>query len=344
MTTPEKKADLSASEIASAAIAAAQQTGSVKAVPAPAAGVVKRTNAYFADPKLIGRKEGWNPRFDFGEIEELAKSIKANGVLLPLRVKRTTSLPATPGQPTKVFELIDGDRRLTAIELIMKKEPAYFGEEGVPVIIVHKEQDDLTSLFQMFESNSGKAFLPLEEATAYKRMRDAGLSIAKICERVGRKQVHVVATLALLDADTTVQEAVKDGSVNSTLAKKIAVNARGDKAKQKELIADAKAAGKDKKARRVVKEKVEQARQDKAKKAGRVLKIRALTDDQLSAIGVKMSEVLMAQMAVISLEAETDLTAWMAKADPDQQVAFTFGVLQGLKAAAGLTVNLLPTE
>lgn len=300
-------------------------------------GVLKRTNQFFIDPRNIDRRQDWNPRFDFGEIDELAASIKSlkerdpstGGLINDIRVKR---------QPNGRFELVDGDRRLTAIERLIKAGVEF--EIGIPAKLEAKDAEDLELLVRMFTANDGKRFLPLEEAAAYQRMREAGLTIAAICEQVGRKQVHVVATLALLDAAPELQEAVKNGEVNSTLAKKIAVSARGDKVKQKELVADAKAAGKDKVKRRAVVVKVDDARRAKAKKKGRVLKMRALSDDQLSAIGVKMSEQLTDLMTLQGLEPDADLLHYMIDADLDQKIAFTFGVLQALKAAAGLEVDL----
>lgn len=296
-----------------------------------AAGITKRTSAYFADPKQIKRKEGFNVRFDFGEITELAASIKAQGMIQPLQVQRVGDN----------LILVDGDRRLSACELIMKTEPDFFEPDGVPIITVDKKLTEVELTVRMLSANSGKNFLPLEEAAAYKRLRDAKMTLKQICDAVGRKHVHVVATLALLDADQSVKDAVKDGSVNSTLAKKIAVVARGDAAKQKELVADVKAAGKNKKARKVAQQKIEDTRQARAKKEGRVLKMRALTDEQLSAIGIKMSEVLMAQMVELGLEVEADVHTWVKAGDLDQKAAFTFGILTGLKAAAGLPVDLL---
>lgn len=300
-------------------------------------GIVKRSNSYYVDPRAVSRKEGFNPRFDFGEIEELAKSIKANGLLQPLRVQR-----AGVGK----FVLVDGERRFTAIELIMKKEPDYFAE-GVHAIIVDAAQDDLTSLIQMFEANTGKNFLPMEEAIAYKRMRDAGMTLKQIEKAVQRKHVHIVATLALLEADDDLQQAVKDGTIGATMAKKIATAARGDKAAQKALVVDAKAAQSTKgtaaktKASKAVKAKIEAARVAAAKKAGRKLKMRALTDDQLGVLGEKLSGYLMEQMAAIGLDPESDLVKWMRGADDDCKVAFTFGTLQAMKAAAGLDDTVL---
>lgn len=308
-----------------------------------AAGIVKRSSAFSADPRTITRRPGWNPRFDFGEIEELAKSIKEHGLLMPLRVKRVKPHVKDDGKgPYGTqefhFELIDGDRRLTALELLLQQGIDF--PDGVQVIIVDKAQDDLTSLFQMYEANTGKPFLPLEEAAAFKRMRDAGMTIAEICAKVGRKQVHVTSMLALLDTDEEVQEALKAGHIGTTVAKEIAVHARGDKVTQKKLVKQAKAAGKDKKARRAVKREIEKVRVEKAQKQGRVVKMRALTDAQLSDLGSAAAshlETLLAKAGLPADVAETDLE--FIRSDALMAVAFAYGQLQGLKAAAGLEVD-----
>lgn len=305
------------------------------AAPAPAKtipGVLKRTNAFFLDPAAITRKLGFNPRFDFGEIAELAKSILANGLLQPIRVRKMD----VPGK----FELIDGDRRFTAIELLGAKFLEKF-PDGVHSIVVDKSLSEIDALLQMFESNSAKAFLPLEEAAAYKRMRDAGMTIKEIELRVGRSDNAIVGALALFDGDATLIEATRTGAISGGLAKSIAVNARGDKAKQQELVADAKAAGKDKVKRKAVKAKIEAARVVKAKKEGRKLKMRALTDEQLTAVGSKLSEHLFALMGQLGLDAESDLVSYIETGTLDQKVGFTFGVLQGLKAAAGVDARIM---
>lgn len=311
-----------------------ETTGKVAGTTANAPGIALRTSAYRATVSSITRREGWNPRFDFGEIEELAKSIKVNGLLNPLRVKRIAGAAKTDALQ---FELIDGDRRLTALEQLVKAGVEF--PEGVPVIIVDKAQDDLTSLFQMFEANTGKNFLPLEEAAAYQRMRDAGLTIKQICERVSRKQVHVVATLALITADADVQDAVKDGTVNSTTAKKIAQHARGDKAKQKELVAQAKQVGKDKTKKAALDKEIDATRRAKAAKTGKVLKMRALSDVELSKIGEELALSMASKLRDASKTLDFDLRTWVSQ-DDALALAFTFGALEALKAAAGMSITL----
>lgn len=194
-------------------------------------GITKaRPNSHnYIDPLAIRRRKNWNPRFDFGEIEELAKSIQQNGMLMPVRVKKVEA--QTEGKTTTVFELIDGDRRLTAVEHLISKGIKF--EEGIPAILEMKDSSDVENLIKMFESNSGKAFLPLEEAAAFKRMREAGMTLQQIEARVGRSHLHIVDTMRLLEAAPEVQKAVKDKKISSTTAKAIA---KASKEKQAELV------------------------------------------------------------------------------------------------------------
>ena len=213
--------------------------------------------------------------------------------------------------------------------------------DGVPAKLESKNSDDLDMLVRMFTANTGKAFLPLEQADAFKRMRDAGMTLKQIENATGCSDNTIVGALALLDAHPDVQAAVKSGKLSGGIAKSIAVNARGNKAKQAELAAAAVAAGKDKTKKKAVLTAIDDERRKKAKAAGKKLKMRALTDDQLSTIGKKMADVLVERMASISLAPDTNLTAWLRDGDGDINVAFAFGVLEGLKAAAGMPVDLV---
>lgn len=295
-------------------------------------GIVTRKSSFFADPRTIMRRPDFNPRFDFGDISGLKKSIKANDLLMPLRIKRLTT--EVKG---KIFELVDGDRRLTAIEELLKEGHAF--PEGVPVIIVDKAQDDVTSLVQMFETNTGKQFLPLEKAAAFKRMKDAGLTLKDIEQRTGCSDNDIVGSLALLEADPLVVAAVKDGTLSGGVGKSIAVNARGDKDKQAELAKEVMAAGKDKAKKKVALKKIDDARRAKAEKKGLKLKMRALSDIELAGIGTKLAEVLKDKLEAQGLDFDTNLREW-ASADPELALAFTFGALEALKAAAGVKMTL----
>ncbi len=315
-------------------------------------GIVKRPNRYFIDPRALMIEPGWNHRFDMGDIEQLADQIAAElkrdpasgGLIHDLHVQKldTPILGTGAGAPPIVFKVTDGERRTMAINVLIKRGETF--PDGVPAKIVPANADKVQLLIRSFVANGNKALLPLEQAAAFKAMKDAGMTLADIERETGMSDNTIVGALALLDSPQELQDAVKNGAIGGSLAKSIAVNARGDKAKQKELAAEAVAAGKDKKKLAVVKTKVDDARRAKAARKGLKLKMRALTNEQLSVIGAKMSEVLMNQMAELGLPADAVLTDWLADADLDQRIGYTFGVLQGLKAAAGVPVALVLPE
>lgn len=301
-------------------------------------GILKLGKSYQADPRDIKRRDGWNPRFDFGDLAELSKSIKVqreltggSGLLMPLRVKRLD-----PPARGAVFELVDGDRRLSAIELLM--EEGFEFPEGVPINLVPKDQDDTTSLLQMYETNTGKPFLPLEEAAAFKRLRDAGLTIKDICAKVGRSDIHVMGSLALLEAAPELQAAVKSGEVGITVAKEIAVVAKGDAALQKDLTAQAAAAGSDKDKKRAVLVNVRKAQQVKAAAKGKTLSSKVRTPEEIRTAIAKAEPVLTtslrtAKVSVADLSSKT-LIATMA-ADDATAAAYQAGFLQALRFVLG---------
>lgn len=328
-----------------AIIARAEATPEIPKLPATSSikdnpNVVRRTNQFFIDPKSIDRREGWNPRFDYGEIEELAESIRSmkfadpssGGLLNDIRVKRKAD-----GR----FELVDGDRRMTAIESLLKKGETF--PLGIPAKVEKADADDTELLIRMFTANTGKQFLPMEQAVAFKRMKDAGMTLKDIEQRTGASDNTIVGALALLDADDSLKNAVTTGKLKGTIAKSIAVNARGDKAKQAELTKEAVEAGKDKKKVAAVKSKIDDARRAKAAKTkpGLKLKMRALTNDQLKALGTKMGEHLATQLETLGMAFDSDLVQWLKDGDNELRLAYTFGVLQALKASAGVVVPLV---
>lgn len=318
-------------------------TNTAKSLPA---GIVKKTTGYSVDPSKIARREGWNARFDFGDIKSLAASIKCElerdpsggGLLNPLRIKR---LPSDSTLLAKgfLFELIDGDRRLTAIESLLDKQVTF--PLGVAAELVERDQTDLQSLIQMYTANTGKPFLPLEEADAFRRMVDGGMTTKQIAQAVGRTETTVKEALALLAADPKLLEAVKSGKVGVTDAKMI-VNSTGKDAAAQAAIVDAAAAAGGKKAgKAAITKRLQDIKKQRAVAAGKTVKMRALTNDQLSAIGARMSDhlVVLLKEAGVSQE-DTDLRAWV-KADEKLAAAFALGALDALKVAAGQDLDLM---
>lgn len=291
----------------------------------------------FIDPKMIDIQEGWNARFDYGDVEELAASIKAqkaldgHGLINDIRVKEKAD-----GR----YALVDGERRLhSVLHLISQGEEFAF---GIPAKVEAADAEDSDLLIKMFTANMGKAFLPIEEAHYYKRLRDQGLTIAQIEEKTGRSDNSIVGALALLEGDEDLYDAVLKGHVSGTLGKSIAVNVRGDKERQRELVAKAKAAKKDPKAMKAVKKEIDEARKAKFKKrTGKEAKGRfdQLTPQELAELGTQVGLLLKQRLDTEGMSLDADLTSWVAS-EPELQLAATFGALQALKAAAGVKVDV----
>lgn len=318
------------------------------------AGVLKRTTAFFIDPNLLAIDPEWNIRWDMGDIEGLAASIKAQkerdpasgGLIQAIGVVRIpASHPLSQGGK-KNFLVRWGHRRTTAIHMLMAKGEKF--PEGIPAKIT-VGHDIQAATLEMFVENTNKPLLPMEEAAAYKRLRDGfpdadppikGMTLKELCKAVGRALPHVTAMLDLLNADEGLIAAVKDGTVKKMHAKDIAMFAKHDKKAQQELTEVAKRAAKgDKKAGVELAKGVHRVRLDAAAKAGRHLKMRALSDQELAELGGKVGARMADMLKNAGKPLDFDLRTWVSQ-DDKLALAASYGALQALKAAAGMSKDI----
>jgi len=145
------------------------------------------------------RRNPHQPRTTFPkeQLEELAASIRAHGVIQPLIVKRG---------PDDQFTLIAGERRLHAARLA--------GLAQVPVVL--READDQALVELALVENVQRADLsPLEAAEAYQQLhKEFGLSHEQIAARVGKSRVAVTNTIGLLQLSEEVKKALAAGSIS----------------------------------------------------------------------------------------------------------------------------------
>lgn len=201
-------------------------------------------NVVWVKPSELKVKDGFNPRFEFGDLQWLEHSILKYGVIKPLLVRRET------------MEIIDGGRRHRASCNVALLQP----DLEIPVTF-YDGTNEMKCLQLALLSNDGKPLLPIEEASAYARIRqETQCSVKALAEFVGKKESYVAERLILLDASPEVQEAVKDQSVPVSTAQEIIRATGGDHGQQKELIAKAKEG---KQGRREVREKIEQKRAER---------------------------------------------------------------------------------
>ncbi len=140
--------------------------------------------------------------FDEEELQELAASIKALGMVQPVVVR---PLAGAAGQGPH-FELIAGERRLRAARLA--------GLTRVPALV--RAADELASLEIALAENVAREDLnAIEEAQAYRALVDEfGLTHEEVAHLVGRSRTAVSNLLRLLDLPDEVQAMVERGELS----------------------------------------------------------------------------------------------------------------------------------
>jgi ParB family chromosome partitioning protein len=145
--------------------------------------------------------------FPDDDLQELAASIKALGVVQPVVVRPLHEAPAEGAPaPTGVrFELIAGERRLRAAKIA--------GLQYVPALV--RPADEISSLEIALAENVAREDLnAIEEALAYAALVDEfGLTHERIAEMVGRSRVSVTNLLRLLDLPDDVQALIESGEI-----------------------------------------------------------------------------------------------------------------------------------
>lgn len=297
-------------------------------------GIYKRVNNYLIDPDMVDVDQEWNNRFDLGNLEELADSIKAQkeidgiGITREIEVKRL---------PSGRFMLRTGHRRIAAVRILQKRGETF--EQGIPAKILDKNISLSEELKLLVRENSGKTLLPLEEAAAYKRMmEEAKMKPKDIALAASRSVGHVKWTLNLLTADASVQAAVESGEISAVMGKTIATKAKGDTAKQKELVATAKQG---KAGKRLAKEQAQKIQRRPTKKASQkdlVEKLKMLTESQ---VGTRLTLALnQLKKDCAALDIAEDNLRTACAADDGRAAAFHYGVSLALRAVLGQDVKI----
>jgi ParB family chromosome partitioning protein len=155
------------------------------------------------------RRGRYQPRTDMDPdaLEELAASIRAQGVVQPIVVR--------PLDEPERYEIIAGERRWRAAQIA--------GLERVPVV-VRDVPDQAAIAISLIENVQRENLNPVEEAQALKRLLDEfGLTHQQVADAVGRSRVTVTNLLRLLELQEEVrrlleQRAIEMGHARALLA------------------------------------------------------------------------------------------------------------------------------
>ena len=137
------------------------------------------------------------------ELAELADSIKQNGVLQPILVRKKGDY----------YEIVAGERRYQAAREA--------GLEEVPVIIREISDDDVFKL-ALIENLQRSDLSPLEEASGYRQLiKEKGLTQEELAKILSKSRSTITNTLRLLDLPEEVQELVDEGRLTAGHARAI---------------------------------------------------------------------------------------------------------------------------
>ncbi len=151
------------------------------------------------------QKSQYQPREEMEPqaLEDLASSIRSQGILQPIVVRPTASKDK--------YELIAGERRWRAAQLLELKE--------IPAI-VRESPDEQTMMFALIENIQRENLNPIEEAQALLKLAEKyTLSHEQVAKAVGKSRATVSNLLRLTKLNPKVKELIKQQQLNIGHAK-----------------------------------------------------------------------------------------------------------------------------
>jgi ParB family chromosome partitioning protein len=135
--------------------------------------------------------------FDDQHLEELSQSIKENGIVQPILVRRTAGAK---------YQIVAGERRWRAAQRA--------GLHTVPAVIREVADEKMLEL-ALIENIQRQELNAIEEASAYKKLIDTlGLTQETVAQRVGRDRTFVTNYLRLLRLPEDIQRLVEESKIS----------------------------------------------------------------------------------------------------------------------------------
>lgn len=149
--------------------------------------------------------------FDPEALNELKKSILANGLIQPITVRRVAG---------NRYQLVSGERRLRAFSDIGYKE--------IPAYIIKVESDEIMLALALIENIQRETLNPIEVSLAYKRLMDeCHLTQEQIADKVGKDRTTVANSIRLLKLPGKIQDCLIDQSISAGHARAL-INLPGE--------------------------------------------------------------------------------------------------------------------
>jgi ParB family chromosome partitioning protein len=135
-------------------------------------------------------------------LEELAASIRAQGVIQPIVVRPIVVPGAAPASASERYEIIAGERRWRAAQIA--------GLKDIPAVIRRRVPDEAVIAMALIENIQRENLNAMEEARALDRLiREFGVTQQQAADAVGRSRTAVTNLLRLLDLPPELAELVE---------------------------------------------------------------------------------------------------------------------------------------
>lgn len=136
-------------------------------------------------------------RFTEENLEELSQSIRANGIVQPIIVRRRGSR----------YQIVAGERRWRAAQRA--------GLQKVPAVVKEVSDSKLLEL-ALVENIQRQELNPIEEAKAFKNLiNTVGLTQEMVAERVGKNRTVITTSLRLLKLPDEIQRLIEEEKISA---------------------------------------------------------------------------------------------------------------------------------
>ena len=134
--------------------------------------------------------------FDDEKIMELAESIKSNGIIQPLILRKDKD----------EYIIVAGERRWRAAK--------YIGIKEIPAVIMDLTEKQILEI-SLIENIQREDLNSIEEAIAYKKLiTDFDLTQEQLSKRIGKSRVAITNTMRLLNLSEDVQQYIIEGVIS----------------------------------------------------------------------------------------------------------------------------------
>ena len=144
------------------------------------------------------RTNPYQPRKSFSQekINELAASIKENGIIQPIILRKSSLFG---------YEILAGERRFRAAKIA--------GLENIPALIKDLSDDDMMK-HAIIENLQREDLNPIEEAESYQHLIEKGLTHEEIARIMGKSRPYISNLVRLLQLPAFMMDAVKEEMIS----------------------------------------------------------------------------------------------------------------------------------